>query len=83
MVQSTAWTKDFYFLQNMQTVRIWVSPASYSMCTFPGVKQVECEADDTPPYSTKVNEWSYTSTPPISVHGKERINFIFSVGLRN
>jgi len=43
--------------------RIWVSPASYSMGTFPGVKQVECEADDTPPYSAKVNEWSYTPTP--------------------
>jgi len=43
--------------------RIWVSPASYSMGTFPGVKQVEREADDTPPYSAKVNEWSYTSTP--------------------
>jgi hypothetical protein len=63
--------------------RIWVSPAFCSMHTFPGIKQVECEAGDTPPYSTKVNEWSYTSTPPISVHGKERINLIFSVGLRN
>jgi hypothetical protein len=35
---------------------MWVSPASYSMGTFPGVKQVECEADDTPLYSAKVNE---------------------------
>jgi len=42
---------------------IWVSPASYSIGTFPGVKQVECEADDTPPYSAKVNKRSYTSTP--------------------
>jgi len=43
--------------------RIWVSPASYSMGTFPGVKQVECEADDTPSYSAKVHEWSYISMP--------------------
>jgi hypothetical protein len=42
---------------------IWNSPASYAMGTFPGVKQVECYADDTPPYSDKVNEWSSTSMP--------------------
>ena len=33
------------------------------MGTFPGVKQVESEADDTPPYSAKVNECSYISMP--------------------
>jgi hypothetical protein len=35
-----------------------------------GVKWPECEADHSPTSSAKIkNEWSYTSTPPIRVHG--------------
>jgi len=29
-----------------------------------GVKQLESEADHSPPPSAKVNVWNYTSTPP-------------------
>jgi hypothetical protein len=35
-----------------------------------GVKRSESETDHSPPSSAKVkNEWSYTSTPPIRLHG--------------
>jgi hypothetical protein len=50
------------------------------MGTLPGGMVVECEDDDTPLSNAKVNEWIYT---PIFVHGMHRVNFIFSVGLRN
>jgi hypothetical protein len=48
-------------------------PASYPMGTrgsFPGVKRPGREADHSPPCSAEVkNAWSYTSTPPIRLHG--------------
>jgi hypothetical protein len=48
-------------------------PASYPMGTsgsFHGVKQPEREADHSPPSSVEVkNAWSYTSTPPVRLHG--------------
>jgi hypothetical protein len=34
-----------------------------------GVKRSGREADHSPPSSAEVNEWSYTSTPPIRLHG--------------
>jgi hypothetical protein len=35
-----------------------------------------CEADHTPPSSSRVkNEWSYTPTPPICLQGTGRDNF--------
>jgi hypothetical protein len=43
----------------------WV-PGALSL----GVKRLRCEADHSPPCSAEVkNEWSYTSTPPICLHG--------------
>jgi len=37
---------------------------------FPGLKQLEREADNSPPFSAEVkNVWSYTSTPPIRLYG--------------
>jgi hypothetical protein len=43
----------------------WV-PGALSM----GVKRSEPEADHSPPSSAEVkNAWSYTSTPPIRLHG--------------
>jgi hypothetical protein len=43
----------------------WV-PGALSL----GVKRPECEADHSPPSSDEVkNAWSYTSTPPIRLHG--------------
>jgi hypothetical protein len=48
-------------------------PASYPLGTrgsFPGVKQLGCEADHSPPSSAEVkNAWSYTSTSPLHLHG--------------
>jgi hypothetical protein len=48
-------------------------PASYPMCTrgsFLGVKRPGREADHSPPSSADVkNAWSYTSIPPIRLHG--------------
>jgi hypothetical protein len=47
--------------------------ASYPMGTrgsFPGVKRLGREADHSSPSNAEVkNEWSYTSTPPIRLHG--------------
>jgi hypothetical protein len=41
------------------------------------VKWPEREADHLPTSSAKVkNEWSYTSTPPICLHGMYRDNFL-------
>jgi hypothetical protein len=38
--------------------------------SFPGVKRPGCEADHSPLSSVEVkNAWSYTSTPPIRIHG--------------
>jgi hypothetical protein len=48
-------------------------PASYPMGTSAlslGVKRAGREADHSPPSSAEVkNAWSYTSTPPIRLHG--------------
>jgi hypothetical protein len=36
----------------------------------PGIKQLVCEADNSPPSCAEVkNAWSYTSTPPINFNG--------------
>jgi hypothetical protein len=47
--------------------------ASYPMGTsgaFPGGRAPRREAEHSPQFSAKVkNEWSYTSTPPIRLHG--------------
>jgi hypothetical protein len=42
----------------------WV-PGALSL----GIKRPGREADHSPPSSAEVNEWSYTSTPPIRLHG--------------
>jgi hypothetical protein len=47
-------------------------PASYTMGTgsFPGVQRPGRGADHPPPTSAGVkNEYSYTSTPPLGLHG--------------
>jgi hypothetical protein len=48
-------------------------PASYpldTMGSFPGVKRPGREADHSPPSNAEIkNAWSYTSTPPLSLHG--------------
>jgi len=43
----------------------WV-PGALSL----GVKRLGCEADHSPPPSAEVkNVWSYTSSPPVCLHG--------------
>jgi hypothetical protein len=47
--------------------------------SFPRVQQLEHDVDYSPASSTKVkNKWSYTSTPPICLHGINRDIFSFS-----
>jgi hypothetical protein len=44
-----------------------------------GVKQLRSEADHSHTSGAKVtNEWSYTSTPSIRLHGVDRDNFAFN-----
>jgi hypothetical protein len=46
------------------------SVASRTRGSFPGGKAAGGEADHSPPPSAEVkNAWSYTSTPPIGLHG--------------
>jgi hypothetical protein len=63
---------NFSFHHRVQTGS-GAHPASCSMGTwdsFPGVKQVRCEADHSPPPSAEVkNAWNYKSNSPISLHG--------------
>ena len=59
--------ENFFLPQNVQTGS-GVHPASYS----------NGEVNHSPPTSAKVkNEWSYTSTSPIWVHGMDKENFSF------
>jgi len=48
-------------------------PASYPMGTggsFPEAKKLGHEADVSPPSSAEIKQvWSYTSTPPVCLHG--------------
>jgi hypothetical protein len=45
-------------------------PASYPMALSLGEKWLGHEADHSPPSSAEINNaWSYTSTPPIHLHG--------------
>jgi hypothetical protein len=63
---------EFFLLTPMSRLALWPiwppiqwAPEVLSL----GVKQVECEADHSPPPSAKVkNVWSYTSTPPTCLH---------------
>jgi hypothetical protein len=62
-------TKDFQQSSQMIHSRdwLWVPPSSYSTATkgsFAKIKVVGHEHDHWPPYSAKMNNWSYTSTPP-------------------
>jgi hypothetical protein len=64
--------KKFSLLHIVQTGS-GVQPTSYKMGTrgsFPEVKRQEREADHSPPTSAEVKKiWTYTSTPPIRLHG--------------
>jgi hypothetical protein len=50
----------------------WGPPASYTVGTsgsFPAVKRPGREANHSLPPTAEVSTWSYTSTPPIHLHG--------------
>jgi hypothetical protein len=66
--------KRFSLLQNVQTQPPiqWV----------PRVKRLGCEIDRSPPSSAEVkNEWGYTHTPPICLHGEDRGNYLEDLGV--
>jgi hypothetical protein len=47
--------------------------------SLPEVNQPKREVDHSTPSGAEVKkEWSYTSTPPIHLHGVDRENFIFN-----
>jgi hypothetical protein len=65
----------FHTLQNIQTGS-GAHPVSLSMCT--GVKQLRYEVNHSPASSAEVkNEWSYSSNPPVCLHGIQRDTFTF------
>jgi hypothetical protein len=70
----------FSLLQNVQ-IGSGVHPASYSKGTgVPSREQRGLSFNYSPPSSTEVkNEWSYTSIPPICLHGVDREIFTFIV----
>lgn len=54
------------------------SPIQRVLKLFPGVKQPGHEGDHSPPFGAEVkNEYSYTSTLAICLHGVDRDNFTF------
>jgi hypothetical protein len=63
-------------------VRLW-GPSSLVFNgyrgSFPGVKRPQREVDHSSPSSAVVrNEWSYTSAPPICLHGMDMDNSTFN-----
>jgi hypothetical protein len=68
---------DLSLLRNVQTGS-GAHPASYSMRTGPPPGRqaaTEFDVDPSPPRSAEVkDEWSYTSTPPICLHGADKNN---------
>jgi hypothetical protein len=84
MVQglNSARDKNFSFLQNIQTGS-GAHPASNSMGNIvysPKGKVASCEVDRSPPSSAEVmSEWSYTSAPPLCLHGVDRDNLTFII----
>jgi hypothetical protein len=65
-----AGARDFIFSETSRTALGPTRPP------VPGVKQPEREVDDlTPSRGEVTNEWSYTSTSPVCLHGVDRYNF--------
>ena len=40
----------------------------------PGMKRQESEFESSPPSADVMNEWSYTFSPPVCLHGTHRVN---------
>jgi len=55
----------FFFPSTQLPYRFWVPEALTQK-----IKRPVFKANHSPPYSAKIkNEWSYTTTPPIRLHG--------------
>jgi len=71
----------FLFPSHLRLHRLCV--AHSLLCTgyrdyFPGLRRPEHQVDHSPPPETEVkSEWSYTSTPPIRLHGVKKDTFFF------
>ena len=81
---SVAWIlageRDFLFSKTIQ-ILLWGTPSllfNGHQGSFPGIKLPCFKVDHHLPSSAEVkNERSYTSTPPICLHGTDRDNFTF------
>ena len=77
-VRIPATARDYSLLQDIQIgwVPLGLLFSGYR-ALFPGVKRPgTTDIDHSPPSSAEVkNGWSYTSTPPICLHGMDRENF--------
>jgi len=92
LARSVQWTRPrtglsgFRNLTGVKTFLVQLSsqshPASHKKSTgffFPRVKRPGGKVDNPPPLSVDVkHEWSFTSTPPIRLHGFSRDKFTFS-----
>ena len=71
--------RDFFLYSKMSgQVPGLTQPLHGYKDSFPGAKWLECEDNHWPPSNAEVrNDWSYTSTPPVGLHGMDRENFTF------
>ena len=69
---------DFYFLQIVETDS-GAHPASCAVGTGVlswGINRLRCDVEQSSPSSAEVkNEWRYTSTPSIYLHGADDLTF--------
>ena len=68
----------FFLFQNVQSSS-GAHAISYSVgtgfCLPPGIKWIVCNVNQSPPSGAEFkNEWSYTYSPPIWLHGLDREN---------
>ena len=68
-----------FFLQNVQTGSGLSLLFSGYRGSVPGVKWSGRKVKQSPPSSAEVNEWSFTSAPPLCFHGVERQSFTFTL----
>ena len=74
--------RDKRFFCPKRPVRLWAHSSACSVHAkcfyFPGVKPTAREVDHYRPSSAEVkNEWSYTPSPPICLHGVNVGRFVF------
>jgi hypothetical protein len=68
-------SKIFVFSETSRPALGPTQPPMY-VGSFPGIKRLGREVDHSPtPNAGVKNAWSYTATPPISLHGMGRENY--------